>query len=168
MDKPNILRATGGMFVNLARKIAKEYPDIILEETNIDATCMWLVKNPESFEVLVAENLFGDIISDLCAQLVGGMGFAFSGNIGNNFAVFEPIHGSAPKYAGLNKVNPIATIFATAYMLEWLGEFDKSNLIRKAIHTIVKKHKYGTYDMGLTNTNIELTEKIITEMRKVM
>lgn len=168
VDKPNILRATGGMFVNLARKIAKEYPDIILEETNIDATCMWLVKNPESFEVLVAENLFGDIISDLCAQLVGGMGFAFSGNIGNNFAVFEPIHGSAPKYAGLNKVNPIATIFATAYMLEWLGEFDKSNLIRKAIHTIVKKHKYGTYDMGLTNTNIELTEKIITEMRKVM
>lgn len=168
VDKPNILRATGGMFVNLARKVAKEYPEITLEEVNIDAACMWLVKNPESFEVIVAENLFGDIISDLCAQLIGGMGFAFSGNIGNQFAVFEPIHGSAPKYAGLHKVNPIATIFATSYMLEWLGEFKKSNIIRTAVNSIVKGGIYGTYDMGLTDTNIEFTEEIITEMRKVM
>lgn len=163
-DKPNILRATGGLFVNVARKVAKDFPEIELEEVNIDAICMWLLKNPENFDIIVAENLFGDIISDLVAQLAGGMGFAYSGNIGDNFAVFEPIHGSAPKYAGKNKVNPIATVLAAAFMLHWLGENSKADLIKGAVEKVVSEHRVGTYDMGLNNSNIELTNALIEKI----
>jgi 3-isopropylmalate dehydrogenase len=99
VEKPNVIRETSGMMIREARDIAKKYPGIELWETNIDAMCMWLVKNPQNYDVLVSSNMFGDIISDLCAQLVGGLGFAASANIGDKFAVFEPTHGSAPKYA---------------------------------------------------------------------
>ena len=126
VEKPNVLRETGGLMLGIARDIAKQYPEIPFYETNVDAICMWLVKNPQDYDVLVAENLFGDIISDLAAQLVGGLGFACSGNIGDKYAVFEPTHGSAPKYAGQYKVNPMATILAVRMMLEWLGEKDKA------------------------------------------
>lgn len=163
-DKPNILRATGGLFVSVARNVAKDYPEIELEEVNIDALCMWLLKNPENFDIIVAENLFGDIISDLVAQLVGGMGFAYSGNIGDNFAVFEPVHGSVPKYTGKNKVNPLATILASAFMLRWLGEDCKADLINDAVEKVVFEHRVGTYDMGLNNSNIELTNALIEKL----
>ena len=93
--------------------------------------CMWLLKNPANYDVIVTTNLFGDILSDLCAQLVGGMGFAYSGNIGDSYAVFEPTHGSAPKYAGQNKVNPLATILAAKMMLEWLGEAERAVRIER-------------------------------------
>ena len=126
VEKPNVLRETGGLMLGTAREVAKDYPDIDFKDANIDAMCMWLVKNPFDYDVLVAENLFGDIISDLAAQLVGGLGFACSGNIGDDYAVFEPTHGSAPKYAGMYKVNPIATFLAAELMLEWLGETDKA------------------------------------------
>ncbi len=121
VEKPNVVRETSGLMVREARKIAKEYPGIELWETNIDAMCMWLVKNPENYGVLVASNMFGDIVSDLCAQLVGGLGFACSGNIGKDVAVFEPSHGSAPKYVGMNKVNPIAMILSAKMMLDHLA-----------------------------------------------
>ncbi|MCK4578689.1 MAG: isocitrate/isopropylmalate dehydrogenase family protein, partial [Candidatus Marinimicrobia bacterium] len=103
VDKPNVLRETGGLMIRTAREVAKKYPGIDLWETNIDAQCMWFVKNPEIYEVVVAENMFGDILSDLAAQLVGGLGFASSANMGDDYAVFEPTHGSAPKYAGQYK-----------------------------------------------------------------
>ena len=119
-----MVRATDGLFLEAARAVAKEFPDIQVNDANIDAICMWLLKNPFNYDVLVAPNLYGDIISDLCAQMVGGLGFGCSGNIGTQLAVFEPTHGSAPKYAGQNKVNPIATILAAKMMLDWLGEAD--------------------------------------------
>ena len=106
--------------------MAQEYPEIVVDDANIDAIGMWLLKNPSNYDVLVAPNLYGDIISDLCAQMVGGLGFGCSGNIGEKLAVFEPTHGSAPKYAGQYKVNPIATILAAKMMLDWLGETEKA------------------------------------------
>ena len=115
-----------GLFFDAARAVAKEFPEITIDDANIDAMTMWLLKNPFNYDVLVAPNLYGDIISDLCAQMVGGLGFGCSGNIGAKLAVFEPTHGSAPKYAGQYKVNPIATILAAKMMLDWLGEGAKA------------------------------------------
>jgi len=122
VEKPNVVRETSGLMVRTAREVAKNYPGIELWETNIDAMCMWLIKNPLDYGILVTSNMFGDIVSDLCAQLVGGLGFAASGNIGDKLAVFEPTHGSAPKYAGQYKVNPMAMLLSVKLMLEWLGE----------------------------------------------
>jgi len=160
VEKPNVIRETSGLMVREARKIAKNYPGIDLWETNIDAMCMWLIKNPHDYGVLVSTNMFGDIISDLCAQLVGGLGFASSGNIGDDFAVFEPTHGSAPKYEGMYKVNPIAMILAAKLMLEWLGEEEKAGRLQNAIATIIKEGKLRTYDMGGSNTSLEVAEGI--------
>lgn len=160
VDKPNVLRETGGLMIRTAREIAKNYPGIELWETNIDAQCMWLVKNPQDYEILVAENMFGDILSDLAAQLIGGLGFACAGNIGDGFAVFEPTHGSAPKYYGQYKVNPIATILAVKMMLEWLGELEKAERIEAAIADVIKEGRVRTYDMGGSNTTLEMAEEI--------
>ncbi len=153
VEKPNVLRETGGLMLGIAREIAREYPEIPFYETNVDAICMWLVKNPHDYDVLVAENLFGDIISDLAAQLVGGLGFACSGNIGDRYAVFEPTHGSAPKYAGQHKVNPVATILAVKMMLDWIGEKDKALSLESAVAEVIKEGKVRTYDMkGISST----------------
>lgn len=160
VDKPNVLRETGGLMIRTAREVAKDFPDIRLDETNIDAQCMWLVKNPEKYEILVAENMFGDILSDLAAQLVGGLGFASSGNIGDDYAVFEPTHGSAPKYAGMYKVNPLATILTAKLMLDWLGETDGANRIENAVAAVVKEGWAKTYDMGGTNTSLEVAQAV--------
>ena len=160
VEKPNVIRETSGMMVEEARKIAQEYPGVELWETNVDAMCMWLVKNPQNYDVLVASNMFGDIISDLAAQIVGGLGFAASGNIGDNFAVFEPTHGSAPKYAGQYKVNPVAMIRSVKLMLDWLGfKKDAANL-DTAIATVIKEGSVKTYDMGGSNTTLEVAEEI--------
>ncbi len=160
VEKPNVIRETSGLMVQEARKIAKEYPGIELWETNVDAMCMWLVKNPQDYDVLVSSNMFGDIISDLCAQLVGGLGFAASGNIGDKLAVFEPTHGSAPKYAGQYKVNPIAMIRSVELMLDWLGEKEDGEKLEVAIATVVKEGKVKTYDMGGNNTSLEVAKEI--------
>jgi len=160
VEKPNVLRETSGLFVRVAREIHKEYPDIEMWETNIDAQAMWLVKNPEKYDVLVTSNLFGDIISDLASQLVGGLGFAAAGNIGDNYAVFEPVHGSAPKYAGLYKVNPIATIRAVRMMLDYLGEKEKANRLERAIEEVVKEGKVRTYDMGGDAGTLDVAREI--------
>jgi len=148
-EKPNVLRETSGMMFNEAKIIAKDYHDIQLWDTNIDAQMMWLTKNPEIYGVLVAENMFGDIISDGFAGLVGGLGFACSANIGKDAAVFEPTHGSAPKYQELNPsiVNPIAMILSACMMLDYLGENEKAEKIRKAIAKVIEEGKVKTYDM---------------------
>jgi 3-isopropylmalate dehydrogenase len=160
VEKPNVIRETSGMMVHEAREIAKEYPGIELWETNVDAMCMWLVKNPQDYDVLVSSNMFGDIISDLAAQIVGGLGFAASGNIGDNYAVFEPTHGSAPKYAGQYKVNPIAMIRSVELMLDWLGEKDKAMNLDKSIASVIKDRKIVTYDLGGNNTTLEMAEAV--------
>jgi 3-isopropylmalate dehydrogenase len=163
VDKPNVLRETGGLMIRTAREVAKKYPNIELWETNIDAQAMWLIKNPHDYGVMVAENMFGDILSDLAAQLVGGLGFASSGNIGDNYAVFEPTHGSAPKYAGQYKVNPMAMFLTTKLMLDWLDEKEMAQKLENAIATVIREEKVKTYDMGGTNTSLEVADEVITK-----
>ena len=148
-EKPNVVRETSGMMEETAKEVQKNYPDIQLWSTNIDAQLMWLNKNPEDYNVIVASNLFGDILSDAFAGLVGGLGFAASGNIGDEVSVFEPTHGSAPKYAAQNPpiVNPIAMVLSAAMMVEHVGETEKAELIKNAVAAVVKEGKVRTYDM---------------------
>jgi len=160
VHKANVVRATDGLFLDIAKEVAKDYPTIIFDEANIDAMTMWLLKNPYNYDVLVAPNLYGDIISDLCAQMVGGLGFGCSGNIGDELAVFEPTHGSAPKYFGQYKVNPIATILAAKMMLEWLGEDEKAAKIEKATAEVIKEGKVRTYDMGGSDKTLDIAKAI--------
>jgi 3-isopropylmalate dehydrogenase len=177
-EKPNVVRETSGMMEETAKEVAKNYPGIALWSTNIDAQLMWLNKNPEDYNVIVASNLFGDILSDAFAGLVGGLGFAASGNIGDEVAVFEPTHGSAPKYAELNPpiVNPIAMILSAAMMLDHVGENVKAERIRRAIATVVKQGNVRTYDMmrlsggskaisqGAAST-VQMTDAILEQLR---
>jgi isocitrate/isopropylmalate dehydrogenase len=160
VHKANVVRATDGLFLEEARAVAAAYPGVQLDEANVDAICMWLLKNPTSYDVLVAPNLYGDIISDLAAQMVGGLGFGCSGNIGDKLAVFEPSHGSAPKYAGQYKVNPIATILAAKMMLDWLGEAAKAAEIERAVASVIREGKVRTYDMGGASTTLEVGEAV--------
>jgi 3-isopropylmalate dehydrogenase len=164
VEKPNVIRETSGLMVREARKIAPEYPDIELWETNVDAMCMWLVKNPQDYSVLVASNMFGDIISDLCAQLVGGLGFASSGNIGDQYALFEPTHGSAPKYAGRYKVNPMAMFQSAKLMLEWLGETEKAQALEQGIAAILLEGKVRTYDLGGNASTLDMARAVAAEI----
>jgi isocitrate/isopropylmalate dehydrogenase len=160
VDKPNVLRETGGLMIRTARQVAKDFPGIDLWETNIDAQTMWLLKNPHDYGVMVAENMFGDILSDLAAQLVGGLGFASSGNLGDAYAVFEPTHGSAPKYAGQYKVNPMAMLLTCKLMLEWLEEKDSAKKLESAIARVIQENTVKTYDLGGTNTTLEVAEEV--------
>lgn len=146
--------------VREARKVAQDYPEIELWETNVDAMAMWLVKNPQKYGVLVSSNMFGDIISDLCAQLVGGLGFAASGNIGDKLAVFEPTHGSAPKYAGQYKVNPIAMLITTKLMLDYLGEKEKADRLMNAIANVIEEGNVRTYDMGGNSSTLDMAHAV--------
>ena len=177
-EKPNVVRETSGMMEEVAKDVAKNYPGIALWSTNIDAQLMWLNKNPEDYNVIVSSNLFGDILSDAFAGLVGGLGFAASGNIGDEVAVFEPTHGSAPKYAELDPpiVNPIAMILSAAMMLDHVNEAHKADRIRKAIADVVREGKVRTYDMmripggaksisqGAAST-IDMTDAILEKLR---
>ncbi len=164
VHKANVVRATDGLFLEEARRVAREFPSIQFDEANVDAICMWLLKNPFSYDVLVAPNLYGDIISDLAAQMVGGLGFGCSGNIGHRLAVFEPSHGSAPKYAGQNKVNPIATILAAKMMLDWLGETGKGTQLERATAAVIKEGKIRTYDMGGSHSTTDIAEAIVAHL----
>ncbi len=148
-EKPNVLRETSGMIEEEAKVIAADFPGIRLDLTNIDAQMMWLTKNPEDYQVVVASNLFGDIASDAFAGLVGGLGFACSANIGDEVAVFEPTHGSAPKYAELDPpiINPIAMILSGAMLLDHVGETEKAKRVREAVGAVVAEGKVRTYDM---------------------
>ena len=160
-EKPNVLRETSGMMEDVAREVSKDYPNIDLRSTNIDAQMMWLTKNPESYGVLVAENLFGDIASDAFAGLVGGLGFACSGNIGKDVAVFEPTHGSAPKYQEFDPpiVNPIAMILSAAMLLDHVSENERAGRIRDAVSKVVAEGKTRTYDMRRMPGRAEVTSQ---------
>lgn len=180
VEKPNVLRETGGLMTRIFRKMAEEYKTngIWADEANIDAICMWMFKNPQDYSVLVAENMFGDIVSDLCAGLVGGLGFAPSANLGDTYAVFEPTHGSAPKYAGQYKVNPIAMLLTAKMMLDWLGDgngaphaphaphpggpAEKSMAMRleAAIARVIAEGKVRTYDMGGKSSTLDVAKEV--------
>jgi isocitrate dehydrogenase (NAD+) len=147
ISKANIMKHTDGLFYAVSREVAKEYPDIEYEEVLVDALCMQLVQRPEWFDVLLLPNLYGDIISDLCAGLVGGLGVAPGANIGDVAALFEPIHGSAPKYAGQNKVNPMAMMFSGVLMLRYMGEQDAGDRLERALADVIREGRSVTYDM---------------------
>jgi 3-isopropylmalate dehydrogenase len=164
VHKANVLRQTDGVFMEAARKVAADYPEIEFGNANIDAMGMWLLKNPLNYDVIVTTNLFGDIISDLCAQMVGGLGFGCSGNIGTDYAVFEPTHGSAPKYEGQYKVNPIATILAAKMMLNWLAEGDKAAQVEGAVAEVIAEGKVRTYDMGGTSGTLDVARAIADKL----
>jgi isocitrate/isopropylmalate dehydrogenase len=164
VEKPNVIRETSGMMIREARDIATEYPEVELWETNVDAMAMWLVKNPEDYSVLASSNMFGDIISDLCAQLVGGLGFASSANIGDDYALFEPTHGSAPKYAGQYKVNPMAMLLTVKLMLDWLGEVESGQRLETAIAEVIKEGEVRTYDLGGTSSTLEVAEAVAAKL----
>jgi 3-isopropylmalate dehydrogenase len=164
VHKANVLRQTDGVFMEAARKVAADYPEIEFGNANIDAMGMWLLKNPLNYDVIVTTNLFGDIISDLCAQMVGGLGFGCSGNIGTDYAVFEPTHGSAPKYEGQYKVNPIATILAAKMMLDWLDEGDQAARVEGAVADVIAEGKVRTYDMGGTSGTLDVARAIADKL----
>jgi isocitrate dehydrogenase (NAD+) len=147
VTKANIMKYSDGLFMHVAEEVAKKYPDVEYEHRLVDNMCMQLVQKPELYDVLVLPNLYGDIISDLCAGLVGGLGVAAGANIGEKYAVFEATHGSAPKYAGLNKVNPTAMILSGVLMLRHLGEEKAADRLEKAVAAVIKEGKDVTYDM---------------------
>jgi isocitrate dehydrogenase (NAD+) len=145
--KANILKFSDGIFLDAARDVARKYKDVEFEDVVIDALCMRLVRSPSQFDVIVLPNLYGDIVSDLCAGLIGGLGLAPGANLGDNIAVFEPTHGSAPKYAGQNKVNPMAMMLSGTMMLRHLGETRAANNLGKAISQVIAEGKTVTYDL---------------------
>jgi isocitrate/isopropylmalate dehydrogenase len=164
ISKANVIRATCGLFLEEAEKMAAEYPDIEYWNANIDAMTMWLIKNPEDYDVLVTTNMFGDIISDEAAQLVGGLGFAASGSMGDDYALFEPTHGSAPKYAGQYKVNPTAMLLSAKMMLDYLDEVQMASELENGIARTIAEKRVRTYDMGGSNTSLEVAEEVAKHM----
>ncbi len=150
VHKANIMKYSDGLFLETARKVAKTYPDIEFEDRIVDNMCMQLVQKPELYDVIVLPNLYGDIVSDLVAGITGGLGLAPGANIGEEYAVFEPVHGSAPKYKGLNKVNPFAMIFSGVMMLRHLGESTAAERLETAVASVIADGKHVTYDMKPT------------------
>ena len=146
-QKANIMKFSDGLFLSVAREVAQKYPDIEFQEALIDNLCMQLVRRPQEYDVIVAPNLYGDIISDLCAGLVGGLGLAPGANIGDGMAVFEPTHGSAPKYAGKDRVNPMAMMLSGVMMLRHIGEVKAADRLEKAIADVIAEGRSVTYDM---------------------
>ena len=147
VTKSNIMKFSDGLFLHTAERVAKDYPDIEFEDRLVDNLCMQLVKRPSEYDVLVLPNLYGDIVSDLCAGLIGGLGVAPGANIGKDVAVFEATHGSAPKYKGQNKVNPMAMMFSGVLMLRYLNEGQAADRLENALAEVIKEGKSVTYDL---------------------
>jgi isocitrate dehydrogenase (NAD+) len=164
VHKANILKSTSGLFLKIAREVAKRYPEIESTEMIVDNCCMQLVMNPEQFDVIVTTNLFGDILSDLCAGLVGGLGMAPGANIGSNCAIFEAVHGSAPDIAGKNLANPTSVILAAIQMLEYLDMGDKASKIRNAITEVIASGDRTTRDLGGTHGTTDFTEAVLERL----
>ncbi|HOV78980.1 MAG TPA: isocitrate/isopropylmalate dehydrogenase family protein [Bacillota bacterium] len=165
VHKANIMKLSDGLFLDCARQVAGEYPDIEFEEYIVDAMCMKLVQTPENYDVLLLPNLYGDIVSDLAAGLVGGLGVAPGANIGDGAAVFEPVHGSAPRHAGKNRVNPLAILLSGVMMLRHLGEMEAADRIMNAVIRVLEGKKSLTYDLGGTAGTSEMADAIIAEMK---
>jgi isocitrate dehydrogenase (NAD+) len=166
VHKANIMKFSDGLFLATAREVAKDYPDIEFNDVIVDNLCLQLVRRPQQFDMLVLPNLYGDIISDLCAGLVGGLGLAPSANLGDDTAVFEATHGSAPKYKGQNKVNPMAMILSGVMMLRHLGETEAAERLEKAVAGVIAEGKNLTYDMkpaGAVGTS-EVAEAIVKKL----
>lgn len=164
VHKANILKSTSGLFLKVAREIADEYPDIESAEMIVDAACMRLVMNPEDFDVLVTTNLFGDILSDLCAGLVGGLGMAPGANIGKDCAIFEAVHGSAPDIAGKNLANPSSVILAAVQMLEYLEMPEPAEKITRALAEVIESGDRTTRDLGGSHGTTDFTDAIIERL----
>lgn len=167
VTKANISKLADGLFLNCFREVAKKYPEIKIREILIDNLCMQLVQNPSQFDVLVMPNLYGDIVSDLCAGLIGGLGVAQSANIGRDCAIFEAVHGSAPDIAGKNIANPMGLLRSALIMLDYIGENEASSKIEKALFNVLNEGKILTKDLGGNSTNIEFTQEIINKIRTV-
>ncbi len=165
VHKANVLRATCGVFLEAAREVAQEYPQIKYEEMHIDACAMQMLRDPLSLEVIVTTNLFGDILSGLGAQLVGGIGFAPSANIGERYALFEPAHGSAPDIAGKGEANPAGAILAAKMMLEWLGEKRKAEAVERAVAEVVREGRVRTRDMGGSASTMDFGRAVAGKIR---
>jgi isocitrate dehydrogenase (NAD+) len=171
VHKANIMKHTDGLFLEVSRTVAQQYPDIEFEDRIVDNMCMQLVQKPELYDVLVMPNLYGDILSDLCAGLVGGLGVAPGANIGPEGAVFEATHGSAPKYKGQNKVNPVAVILSGMLMLRHLQEFEAADRLERAVAAVIAEGKNVTYDMKVDRNDPtavgtrEMTEAICEKIR---
>jgi len=164
VTKANVLRMSDGLFLEVARKVAEDYPEVEVEEAFVDVTAMRLVLKPQIFDVIVTSNLFGDILSDEAAGLVGGLGLAPSANIGSDYALFEPVHGSAPRLAGRGIANPMAAIMASKMMLDYLGETTWAERIENAIVTVLKEGKVLTPDLGGSSSTTQVTDAIITAL----
>jgi isocitrate dehydrogenase (NAD+) len=164
VHKANIMKFTDGLFLETARAVARDYPDIEFEDRIVDNMAMQLVQKPHIYDVLVLPNLYGDIISDLCAGLVGGLGVAPSANIGDEIHVFEPVHGSAPKYTGMNKVNPTAQVLTGVLMLHFLGEEEAAHRIYEAVRVVIGEGKRVTYDLGGEAKTSEMADAIISHL----
>lgn len=165
VHKANIMKLSDGLFLECARRVAQEYPDIAFEDMIVDAMCMKLVQAPENYDVLVLPNLYGDIVSDLCAGLVGGLGVAPGANTGPDAAVFEPVHGSAPKHAGQNRVNPLAIILSGVMMLQHLGENKAADRIMQAVTAVLAAGRSLTYDLGGSAGTSEMAGAIVEKMQ---
>jgi isocitrate/isopropylmalate dehydrogenase len=164
VTKANVLRKSDGLFLEVARKVAEDYPDVEMEEAFVDVTAMRLILKPNIFDVIVTSNLFGDILSDEAAGLVGGLGLAPSANIGANYALFEPVHGSAPRLAGKGIANPMAAMLAAKMMLDYLGENSWAERVENAIVTVLNNGKVLTPDLGGSSSTTQVTDAIIAEL----
>jgi isocitrate dehydrogenase (NAD+) len=164
VHKANIMKLSDGLFLDCCRKVAKEYAEVVYEEMIVDATCMQLVLDPDRFDVLLLENLYGDIVSDLTAGLVGGLGMAPGANIGVSVALFEAVHGSAPDLAGKNLANPMALILSGALMLDHLGEHEAANRVRQAVRAVLAEGRKLTRDLGGTAGTTEIAEAIASKL----
>jgi isopropylmalate/isohomocitrate dehydrogenase-like protein len=164
VHKGNILRITDGIFKDAVKEVALKHPDVTVEELHVDAATMQLIKRPESFDVIVTTNLFGDILSDEAAQVTGSLGLAAGANIGDAYGMFESVHGSAPKYKGQNRVNPIATIMAASMMLDYLGEKEAAAKIEKAVLEVLREGKVRTADLGGSSTTSEMRDAIASKI----
>jgi isopropylmalate/isohomocitrate dehydrogenase-like protein len=160
VHKANILKASDGLFKEVFYTESRKHPKIRADDVHVDAMTQWLISKPETYDVIVTENLFGDIISDEAAETVGGIGVGPAANIGKDYAMFEPIHGSAPKYTGMDKVNPIATILSVKMMFEWMGYDKAANAIQVAVESVLREGKVLTYDLGGTAKCSEVGKEI--------
>ena len=165
IHKANIMKLSDGLFLDCVRRVSGDYPEIEYEEVIVDNACMQLVLNPTRFDVLLTENLYGDIVSEICAGLVGGLGFAPGANIGDNYAVFEAAHGSAPDIAGKNLANPIAITLSGALLLKYIGENKEAKVIEQAISKVLARGEVHTKDMGGSATTTDLRDAIIAEIK---